>query len=99
MVSVYRIHESVYFDNNNDNTDDNNTVSLISAYKVMMNYSYTVITLLSCCHSKKIAVKLSMIAFEIQNKQVILKWEQVFELLWTPALRSHFKFLLKSSEI
>lgn len=84
MVSVYRIHESAYFDNNNDNTNDNNTVSLISAYEVM-NCSYAVITLLSSCHSKKekIAVELSMIAFEMQNKQVILKWEQISKLLRT----------------
>lgn len=54
MISVYRIHESKYFDNNNDISNDNNTVSLISAYQVMMNYSYTVIILLSSCHSEKL---------------------------------------------
>lgn len=62
-----------------------------------MNYSYAVITLLSGCHSKKkIAVELSMIAFEMQNKQVILKWEQVFKLL-SPSLTSHCRFLLRSN--
>lgn len=49
------MHESVYFDdNNNGNTNDNNSVSLISAYIVMMNCSYKVITPLSCCHSQKL---------------------------------------------
>lgn len=33
MISVYWIHKSVYFDNNDDNTNDNNNVSLISAYQ------------------------------------------------------------------
>lgn len=90
----------MYFaDNNNDNTNDNNTVSLISAYEVMMNYSYTVITSTVILSLKKIGVELSMIAFEMQNKQVISKWEQVFKLLWTPSIRSHCKFFLRPSEI
>lgn len=90
----------MYFaDNNNDNTNDNNTVSLISAYEVMMNYSYTVITSTVMLSLKKIGVELSMIAFEMQNKQVISKWEQVFKLLWTPSIRSHCKFFPRPSEI
>lgn len=86
----------MYFDdaNNNDNSNDNNSVSLIFAYIVMMNGSYKVITPLSL---KNTAAELSMIAFEMQNKQVLWTQEQVSLLPRIPSLRSRCKFLLRSN--
>lgn len=79
MMSVSKIHESAYFNNNNIiyfyiyiDIYCNNTVSLISAYEVM-NYSYAVITLLSGCHSKKNCRRI------------------IHDCIWNAEQASHFK--------